>query len=75
MDKGPICPHCGSPDSIPIVIGYPTQEAEKLAEEGKVYLWGCLCYGDERDHKWYCKNCDTCYGGKGQEPITPSPDS
>lgn len=72
MKRERVCPNCGSSDSMPIVYGYPTREAERRAEEGMILLGGCLCYGDERDHKWYCRNCGTSYGGKGQDPFVPS---
>jgi hypothetical protein len=49
--KGHTCPYCGSPDAIPIVYGYPTMEASTEAEEGKIHLGGCCCWGDERGHK------------------------
>ena len=69
--KGHTCPYCGSPDAIPIVYGYPTMEASTEAEEGKIHLGGCCCWGDERDHKWYCRRCGTEYGGKGMDPYVP----
>jgi hypothetical protein len=42
---------------IPIVIGYPTKEAERAARRGDVILGGCCCWGDGTDATHGCRKC------------------
>ncbi|MDY6793867.1 MAG: hypothetical protein SWK76_01100 [Actinomycetota bacterium] len=68
-EEGHTCPHCGSAEAIEIVYGLPSPEMEAAARRGEVLSGGCLCHGDERDHRWCCRSCGTAYGGVGQEPL------
>ena len=36
------CPKCGSKKVIHIVYGFPSPEAQKKAEQGKIELGGCV---------------------------------
>ena len=51
----PICPTCGSSNSIPIVYGKPSLEAMKKAERGEIVLGGCIIRIDR--NKFRCKDC------------------
>ena len=51
----PICPSCGSSNSIPIVYGKPSSEAMKKAEKGEIVLGGCIVRPDR--NKYRCKDC------------------
>ena len=53
----PVCPECGSENSIPIVYGRPGTELLEKAERGEVWLGGCV----PEDYHYYCKDCETCY--------------
>jgi hypothetical protein len=49
-----ICPICKQSDQvIDIVYGLPTKEAFEEADEGSLYLGGCIEFGN--DPKYYCK--------------------
>jgi len=41
---------------IHIVYGYPSPEAQKKAEQGKIKLGGCVVTGD--DPEWFCCECE-----------------
>lgn len=50
------CPKCKSKHIVEIMYGYPSYEAVKLEEQGKIVLGGC-----ERDldnPQWHCKSCE-----------------
>lgn len=49
------CPKCKSYEVIPIIHGYPTEEAQRMAEEGRALLAGCEVW--EGMPLWQCKNC------------------
>ena len=53
--KPPSCPKCGSDRVVPMVMGYPTEEAEVLAKRGEIALAGCI----PRDPQpgWCCRQC------------------
>jgi DNA-directed RNA polymerase subunit RPC12/RpoP len=59
----PPCPKCGSARVRPIVYGEPTAETFERARYGGVSIGGCMCWGDERDHKWECLDCEHRFGG------------
>jgi len=42
----------GSPRFVPLVMGFPTEEASQEAEEGRVMLGGCMVYGHEPRWVW-----------------------
>ncbi len=50
------CPKCGSKKVIHIVYGFPSPEAQKKAEQGKIKLGGCVVTGDNPD--WFCCECE-----------------
>ena len=54
------CPLCGAELSY-VYHGYPIAEYEEyLKSKGVNYiLGGCLCFGDDRDEVYHCKNCGT----------------
>lgn len=56
MSKKRRCPECGSKKVIHIVYGYPSPEAQKKAEQGKIKLGGCVVTGD--DSEWFCCECE-----------------
>lgn len=47
------CPRCNAPDPIPIVYGYPTNQASEAAERGEIRLGGCMPIGP----KFECRAC------------------
>lgn len=60
-----ICPKCKSSDVIPIMYGYPSQEAVEMAEQGKLKLGGCTVYGISGDMAdRFCRKCqhEWCIG-------------
>ena len=54
------CPHCGSPNYIEIVYGYPTHEAILKSKRGEAILAGCCVTGNNRP-RHSCKNCHNRY--------------
>jgi hypothetical protein len=50
--KPPRCPQCGA-IGIPIMYGYPTEEAVAQAEREEIILGGCVIEGD--NPRWQCK--------------------
>tara|TARA_B100000315_G_C14492653_1_gene548341 strand:+ start:308 stop:544 length:237 start_codon:yes stop_codon:yes gene_type:complete len=49
------CSRCGSAKIASISYGYPTEEAVKMEEEGKIVFGGCC---EEIDAaKWQCIDC------------------
>ena len=57
------CPICGS-DLIRILYGMPTEATMKLVEDnpGWFELGGCCCWGDDRDPKFLCPECNLYFG-------------
>jgi hypothetical protein len=49
------CPKCGSLDVVPILYGYPMEEAMEAAKRGEIALGGC-CVSDD-DPRKHCKAC------------------
>ena len=50
------CPECGKNDVVvPIMYGYPSDEAMAAAERDEIVLAGCMV-GD-RDPSYYCRRC------------------
>ncbi len=49
------CPECSSMHTVPILYGYPMEEAMDEARRGKIELGGCVIHGD--DPRSYCKDC------------------
>lgn len=49
------CSKCGSMKIVGILHGYPTDNAFKEAEQGKIALGGC-CITDD-DPVWQCADC------------------
>lgn len=47
------CPLCGAEEIVPILYGYPSPEAQRLADAGKIELGGCLGFGSP----WICESC------------------
>jgi hypothetical protein len=54
------CPHCSSSDVVRIVWGFPTLNAFRDAEAGRVALGGC-CVTDQ-DPEWHCMECGKDFG-------------
>jgi hypothetical protein len=55
------CPKCGKTDEVvPILYGYPTQEAWEQEKAGKIYLGGCM--EEIGAPQLYCKRCDNEFG-------------
>ncbi len=50
-----ICPRCKSSDVIPIIYGFPSQDAMKAYEEGRVKIGGCIVEDDAPNLS--CKSC------------------
>jgi hypothetical protein len=51
------CPKCHKNDQvIHITYGEPTSEMMERANNGEVYIGGCLIYADNPN--WYCKRDD-----------------
>ena len=53
------CPICGEKKIATISYGYPTEEAFKDAEAGKIVLGGCCVSG--YDPSWQCTWCHTSF--------------
>jgi hypothetical protein len=49
------CPACSSPEAVPILYGFPSEDAARDAEAGKLVLGGCVV-GDD-DPQWQCRAC------------------
>lgn len=56
------CPKCGN-SLKRIMYGYPTEETEKMVRDNpeSFMLGGCCCWGDERDPRFFCSECDQYY--------------
>ena len=54
----PVCPNCNQ-EMIKIVYGMPTTETFKMAQEGKVFLGGCLIMDNQP--VYHCNNCQRSY--------------
>jgi hypothetical protein len=54
-NEQPVCPQCGSEQTVPIVYGLPGDELLKEAEQGEVELGGCCMRGN--DPNWVCREC------------------
>lgn len=57
------CPDCGSTDAARIVYGYPSGEPREHIVNG-----GCMCWGDERDPQFACRDCGLWFGEVIQLP-------
>lgn len=58
MPKKVQCPACKTEvNLVRVIYGYPSQEAQKLAEKNEVVLGGCLV--DERNPLYACSVCKT----------------
>ena len=57
--QGP-CPECGSEDTIPIVRGYPTNEAMLASSMGRAKLGGCVIIHDEQGNGPTSRCCKAC---------------
>ena len=57
MDGDPAveCPRCHRRTGVRVLIGSPTEEAEELAMQGKLYLGGCLSGPSDPDR--HCSQC------------------
>ena len=53
----PVCPECGSDNSIPIIYGKPSTELIEKAEKGEVILGGCV----PEKYNFKCKDCEAYY--------------
>ena len=50
------CPECGKTDVVvPILYGYPSDEAMEAAERDEIVLAGCMV--GETDPSYYCRRC------------------
>ena len=49
------CPTCGSTDAVPILYGYPTNEAFEASERGEFVLGGCVVGEESPDFE--CSGC------------------
>ena len=58
----PKCPECGSSKALPILYGYPSSEALKGAEEGKIVLGGCCDIEGAPMPIWRCAECSHKWG-------------
>lgn len=47
------CPKCGSTDTAPLLFNFPIADRDY---DGYI-LAGDVCYGDERDPDYGCRNC------------------
>lgn len=52
-----VCPKCGSQRVAPVLYGYPTYEAFKLSEQGKLILGGCQMINDMPQPDYGCLEC------------------
>lgn len=51
------CPHCGAPlKLVPILYGFPTQEAFEAARRRELQLGGCMVWPEQPE--FACSNCD-----------------
>ncbi len=54
------CPECGKTDVVvPILYGYPSDEAMEAAERDEIVLAGCMA--SETDPSYYCRRCLTAF--------------
>ena len=57
--QGP-CPKCTSEDTVPIVLGYPSNEAMLASSMGKAKLGGCIIIHDEDGNGPAYRCCKAC---------------
>ena len=57
--QGP-CAKCGSNDTIPILRGYPNNEAMLAASRGLAKLGGCIIIRDEQGNGPASRSCKAC---------------
>lgn len=55
------CPQCGSRRVLPIAYGLPGPELQRLADQGRVALGGCVVGPDSP--QWRCGSCGHSFGG------------
>jgi hypothetical protein len=51
----PLCPDCGSRESIPIVYGLPGEQLYDASHRGEVVLGGCVIW--DGNPQWSCPVC------------------
>ncbi len=51
------CPKCRAAKLLPIMYGYPMEEALEGARRGEIMLGGCVVHGN--DPQWGCAACGT----------------
>lgn len=56
----PVCPSCGSSDTIPIRYGFPGPEMFEKADRGEIALGGCVIMPDNPTRR--CRACHTAFG-------------
>jgi hypothetical protein len=54
----PPCPACESARVVPVAFGMPGPDLQARANRREVVLGGCMVWGDERDPKWACLDCN-----------------
>lgn len=62
--KPEYCPCCHSRAFVPIIYGFPSEEAAARAREGEFLLGGCMV----GEASWYCRNCDHAWPKERQWP-------
>lgn len=50
------CPRCDSANTVLIINGYPTQEAEEMVQRGEAVHGGCIGNPAERPNR-FCRAC------------------
>ena len=63
----PLCPRCGSVDTIPIVYGDPSWETGRAAERGELAIGGCLV--SEESPALRCKACGTEFNEPAENTV------
>ena len=65
----PICPRCGSKESLELVWGHPTEETFDRADRGEIMLGGCCIeiVDGVGPPGWRCTSCGLDHGEKGEE--------
>lgn len=66
----PLCPRCGSCNTVPIIYGYAPDLVEAW-KAGKVELGGCVI--DVENPNWHCKTCGNDFESTAVEPEPPVP--
>lgn len=69
VSAGDSCPWCGEP-GIPVLFGYPTEDAFDAAQAGSVILAGCIRFGDHSGPQWECR-ADSSHVWTSGDPGSP----